>query len=276
MEDRQDDEDIAASKPIVKLFWCYADRDKKLRDHLERHLSALKHSGCILMWHDREILPGTLWEAEIETRLNSADLVIPLVSAHFLSSTYCWGVEMHRALERWKQGELAIVPILASSVDYKGTPISDFQVLPTNGRAITDWPDHEKAYTDAATGIRCAVDVLLAQKWKQRGDAWKRLSQYDLALTAYEEALQRDPQNPILYNDKGDALFSLKQFENAITVYDKAIELKPDFGLAYQGKGRALEGFAPLAYEKYQRLAEQAYQKAHSLENAKRRKKGGL
>lgn len=50
----------SSNKPIqpVKIFYCYARRDKALHDRLENHLEPLKRSGLITTWYDREILPG--------------------------------------------------------------------------------------------------------------------------------------------------------------------------------------------------------------------------
>lgn len=273
MEDTQDYEEISITKPIVRIFWSYAHENRKTRDTLERYLGALKHSGQIIMWHGQKILPGTSWEEKIQQCLKDSDLFLCLVSDHFLSSHYCWNVEMHFAYERWKEGKITVVPILVNSIDYQGTLIDNFQALPSEGKAINCWPDHEKAYADIATGIRKVTETLLAKKWHQRGLAWCRLSQYDLALSAYEEAIHFDPFNPYFHSDKGHALIKLKRYREAIAAYDAAIALKPDFGLAFQGKGLALESFAPLAREHYKELARQAFQKADDLDGGSKKKR---
>ena len=266
MKEMHNSQIAAESQPVIDIFCSYAHQNKTYRDHLERHLSALKHLGYIRVWCDREIRPGTPWEKEIHERLDTADLFLPFVSAHFLSSAYCWGVEMEHALERWNRGEIAIVPILVSPVDCRGTPLSCLQMLPDGGKAITLWPDREQAYADVAKGIGKVVDTLRARKWKLQGDARYELELYDAALAAYEEALRLDSENSYFYHARGNTLVHLKRFEEAIAAYDKAIEFKPDFGLAYKGKGDALNAFAPFAYEKYKLLAEQAYELAHILE----------
>jgi hypothetical protein len=49
-------------KQEIKLFYCYARKDKHLRDELEIHLSWLKRRYQLTNWHDHEILPGEEWE----------------------------------------------------------------------------------------------------------------------------------------------------------------------------------------------------------------------
>src|SRR5205085_720310 len=102
--------------PTVRVFYCYTRQDKELRDELENHLCVLKRSGNIITWHDREIQAGVEWEKEIEARLESAHLILLLVSASFIASEYCWGEEMRRALERHLTGKAHVIPILLRPV----------------------------------------------------------------------------------------------------------------------------------------------------------------
>src|SRR5205085_5894226 len=88
----------------ILVFYCYAHEDKALRDELELHLSSLKRRYRLTNWHDREILPGANWETEIDKHLNTAHLILLLISPNFLASNYCYSKEMKRALERHAAG----------------------------------------------------------------------------------------------------------------------------------------------------------------------------
>ena len=85
-------------KHEIKLFYCYAREDKLLRDELEKHLSWLKRRYQLTNWHDREILPGEEWEQAIDKHLNTAHLILLLISPDFMASDYCFGKEMQQAL----------------------------------------------------------------------------------------------------------------------------------------------------------------------------------
>ncbi len=146
----------------VKIFYCYAHEDKPLRDELDRHLGALKRSGQITTWHDREIHPGMEWAYEIDMRLNSADIVLLLVSPDFIDSDYCYGREMNQALERHEAKEACVIPIILRPVDCEGTPIDKLQMLPSGRRPITRWHDRDEAFINVARGIREVVRTLLA------------------------------------------------------------------------------------------------------------------
>src|SRR2546427_11930114 len=100
----------------IKIFYCYAREDGALRNELEKHLRPLKHLGQIAEWYDREILPGIDWAREISTHLNTAQIILLLISSDFMSSDYCYGVEMQRALARHSAGESWVLPIILRPV----------------------------------------------------------------------------------------------------------------------------------------------------------------
>ncbi|HEX3641013.1 MAG TPA: TIR domain-containing protein, partial [Ktedonobacteraceae bacterium] len=142
------------------LFYCYAREDHTLRDELDAHLATLHRTGLITAWYGGEIVPGTFWEEEIEAHLDSADIILLLISPAFIASDYCYGNEMKRALERHHTKEARVVPIILRPVDWGGTPFSRLQMLPSSARPVTSWPDRDEAFKDVAKGIRKVVNDL--------------------------------------------------------------------------------------------------------------------
>jgi len=146
-------------KPI-EVFYSYSHKDEELRDELEKHLSILKRQGVIQSWHDRRIGAGREWEGEIDTHLNTAHVILLLISADFLASDYCYDVEMKRAMERHEAGEACVIPVILRPVDWRGAPFGKLQALPTDAKPVTEWPNRDKAFLDVARGIRAAVEEL--------------------------------------------------------------------------------------------------------------------
>ena len=109
-------------KDRIELFYCYSAQDENLGHQLEKNLLSLKRQGNIGTWHDRKISPGTHWEKEIDTHLNTASIFLLLLSADFLNSEYCYGFEMKRAMERHNAGEALVIPILLRPTDWEGAP----------------------------------------------------------------------------------------------------------------------------------------------------------
>jgi hypothetical protein len=153
-------EGMPGEYPPIEIFCSYAQADKPLLQRLEAHLSMLKHQGLISIWHDRLIMPGTDWTQTIDTHLNSAWVILLLISSDFLASDYRYGVEMKSAMARHKTGRARVIPILLRPVDWKEAPFTHLQMLPTDARAITTWSNQDEAFADVAAGIRQTIQDL--------------------------------------------------------------------------------------------------------------------
>lgn len=151
------------TKPI-KIFISYAREDKSYRDKLEAHLAPLKRLGWISVWSDREIKGGDDWERELDSHLDTADIILLLISSDFMASDYAYGVEMRRALERYSRDEVVIIPIIIRSVSWQGAPFGKLQALPTNEKPISTWRNHDEAFLDVVQSIQRVVSRLLPRK----------------------------------------------------------------------------------------------------------------
>lgn len=149
-------------KPLL-LFCSYSHKDEELREQLGKHLSSLKRQGYIQEWHDRKIGAGREWEREIKENLETAKIILLLVSSDFLASDYCYDKEMMRALEKHQAGEARVIPIHVRQVDWSGSPFSHLQAFPKNAKAVTSWANQDEAWTDVVKAIREAVEKMQAK-----------------------------------------------------------------------------------------------------------------
>ena len=124
----------------MEVFFSYSHKDEQLRDELAKHLSILKRQGIITAWHDREISAGTEWAGEIDAHLNTARIILLLISADFLASDYCYDMELTRAMERHAAKEARVIPVILREVDWKGAPFGQLQALPKDAVPVTKWP----------------------------------------------------------------------------------------------------------------------------------------
>jgi hypothetical protein len=103
----------AMTSPLmpVEVFCSYARVDEMWLHKLEAHLKHLQQQGLISLAHRRLIAPGSDWKKEIHVHLETASVILLLVSSNFFTSDYCYGVEMKRALEREKAQEARVISI---------------------------------------------------------------------------------------------------------------------------------------------------------------------
>jgi hypothetical protein len=153
----------------MEVFFSYAHEDEALRDKLAKHLKLLERQGVIKAWHDRNITAGEEWKDAIDNHLESANVILLLVSSDFLASDYCYDIELKRALERHESNEARVIPIILRSVDWHGSTFGKLTALPKDGKAITSWSNEDEAFTDVVKGLRRVIDMLQsdAQETKQ-------------------------------------------------------------------------------------------------------------
>jgi tetratricopeptide (TPR) repeat protein len=142
---------------VLKVFYSYAHRDKKLRDELAKHLSGLQRQGIITGWYDGEITAGSEWDVQLKKHLNLSDIILLLVSPDYIASDDCYGLEMTQALERHQRGEASILPILLRSTDIQGPPFASLQFLPRDGKPIAGRRDKDDAFAKIAETLRNVI-----------------------------------------------------------------------------------------------------------------------
>jgi hypothetical protein len=154
----------AATAPAAPLevFFSYAHEDELLRNKLAKQLKLLERQGAIKGWHDRQISAGTEWAGQIDTHLDTARIILLLISSDFIASDYCYDLELQRAMERHGAGAARIIPIILRPCDWHSAPFGKLQALPKDGKAITTWSNEDEAFLDVAQGIRRVAQELAA------------------------------------------------------------------------------------------------------------------
>ena len=107
----------------LNVFISYAHEDDGLCRQFVKHLSQLQREG-VQGWYDRRLTGGTEWAGEIDAHLNTADIILLLISPDFLASTYCYDLEMKRAMERHDQDHARVVPVILRPCDWQNSPFA--------------------------------------------------------------------------------------------------------------------------------------------------------
>jgi hypothetical protein len=151
---------------MATVFFSYSHEDEELRNRLEKHLALLKRQGLVEAWHDRRILAGADLDEAISANLQSADIILLLVSADFLASDYCYSREMERAMERHAAREAVVIPVILKPCDWHSAPFGKLLATPRDGKAVTSWANVEEALADVAGHIRKRVEDANRQSGK--------------------------------------------------------------------------------------------------------------
>ena len=123
---------------------------------METHLAQLKREG-VSTWFDGDLNAGEALDPNIARELRRAHVFVALFSPDYLASTYCRDVEYKRAMSRRPRGTMRVVAVLLRPCDWRNTQAANFKLLPKDGRPVSEWRPADKAYHDAANGIREVV-----------------------------------------------------------------------------------------------------------------------
>src|SRR5215469_389768 len=150
-------------KMPITIFFCYAHEDEALLKRLQMHLKPLQRGKLVdVLWHDRDISAGMEWQREIDNHLDTAQVILLLISPDFIASDYCYGVEMQRAIERHERGEARVIPIILRSVYWQPLPFSELQVLPADAKPVISaaWHNQDEAFLNVAEEIHKVINKL--------------------------------------------------------------------------------------------------------------------
>jgi NAD-dependent SIR2 family protein deacetylase len=151
---------MPAVRPL-KVFFCYAPRDEDLLKRLEDHLAPLMRQGVVAPWHAGKVGAGEERDQAVRDQLESAELILLLVSASFLASEQ-GDAQVARAMERRGAGQAMVMPILLRPCDWEQTRFASLQYLPRDARPVTKWPDEDEAMLQIVKEVRAVVGKLRA------------------------------------------------------------------------------------------------------------------
>ena len=146
-------EDFQTTPTSKEIFILYSPEDRKMLDQLEMTIASLDEEGSIPIWHEGKIKPGQRRSVRINERLNSATIIILLVSRSFMALD----AEHKRYLEQAKQKHEAegvyVIPILLSRVaHWKRRWFGHLQPLPRNEQPVSggNWSNQDVAFATIA------------------------------------------------------------------------------------------------------------------------------
>jgi hypothetical protein len=140
----------------IELLYCCSDsqKDEELQQRLEMHLSLMKRQNVINTWHKGMIGAGEAWEKEIDTRLNTADMILLLFSSNLIYSDYHWEFLVQRAMKLHKNRQARVILILLCPYDNWKSEFGNIKVLPHPDKPVSKWGNYDHAFERIAKGIR--------------------------------------------------------------------------------------------------------------------------
>jgi len=128
----------------------------------QKHLILLKRQKIITNWHPGLItLDGGTPGEQVMHHLNTARIILLLVSPDFIFSEEHGNFEVERAMERGKAKEAIVIPIHLRNIDgWRNMPFGDLLAIPRNGRQVSAWSHRDATFAEVVKEIRGVVQRL--------------------------------------------------------------------------------------------------------------------
>ena len=149
----------------VDLFYSYAPADNNLAQQLDEALALLRRQGTLDTWHAGRVGAGELRQDLVANWIETAKVILLLVSSSFIASPDCYDLEMQRALQRVATGKAVAVVVLLRPCDWRSGPFAHLPTLPRNKKPVTAWSNPDLAWEDVALGVRQIVTQLTFSGW---------------------------------------------------------------------------------------------------------------
>ena len=101
---------------------------------------------------------GDTWRDSISKNLSESDILLYLVSDSSLASENC-----NRELAEALNANIRVVPIILEDCNWLNHQLSDFHVLPDEGRPINLWENESEGWQSTVAGIRKVIHQIQTQ-----------------------------------------------------------------------------------------------------------------
>lgn len=137
------------------VFISYSHADRQWLDRLQVHLKPIEREGRLVRWDDTELKPGAKWETDIIDAINSAKVIVLLVTAEFLASDFIATTELPLILRVAEERGAKVLPVIVSSCMWPYHPLATFQAANSPATPLATLPrrKREAALADIAAKI---------------------------------------------------------------------------------------------------------------------------
>lgn len=188
---------MIANEDFISILCLYSKQDSEWQQLLDKHLERLADMPERYFQHIEYVAVEDYlnWYIEQESIMEEVDVVLMLLSVHFLTADYTETVAFKNLFKLHHKERLLVVPILAKAVDLADSIVrkEQIKVLPFNEIPLASdaWDHPDSAFQRVMEALK---DKLFTKKVEKRqlAEAWKLATNMN-RLSYYENFLERYP-----------------------------------------------------------------------------------
>lgn len=196
------------NKPTARILLFFHDRDAAHLPLLEAHFHSLVTEGIAEFWHRGKVAPGEPVIKTFNERLETAHIVLLLISADFNADLDQPTIAAIQAL-----GAVRVVPIALRPCTWAGMPFYGLQPLPKDGDPlVADGRIHESRVKAVVEDLR-----MLVGQCQATGGLNKSITAADPVLVETLASLERERASLLraLAEERSAAATTIPDFDQA-------------------------------------------------------------
>jgi hypothetical protein len=176
-------------KRPYRVFCSNSREDQQFLEDLKKHLMSLQREGLITIQADIDISSGKEWKHEITHHLETADIILLLISPDFIASDYCFTEEMQQAIARHEQGTARVVPIVVRPTDWQSSPVGKLRALPQDTIPVSISQNRDTAFLSITEGLRIVIQELSICANQEKETSWLQMEKKIQHIVTIKEGI---------------------------------------------------------------------------------------
>lgn len=159
----------AEETPLLHAFLMFDEKDEKLKQALDTHLTILKGNEFIHTWDESQIAAGEERTGIITQQLQRADIILMLVTPNLFVSDDIYEKQLQLALQRHQNKETVVIPILMKSCLWQDSILGKLPtILPRNRRPLDLQANQDAAIADIFNQLKGWCEKIYKRKKRKR------------------------------------------------------------------------------------------------------------
>lgn len=156
----------SSAHPLLKVFIACSPKDEHHKNELIKQMNLLKQEGLIQHLQDQDIEAGLERDDTIKKYLETADVILLLLSPDFNDSDFYHNrvKPAVRQRHKLKTARVCVISILLRPCDWKNDGSDKLIVLPEDKRFVTLLSNRDEAFLNIVESIRRIIEPLQLKK----------------------------------------------------------------------------------------------------------------
>ena len=201
----------------MSALCLYSYKDESFRSQLETYLAILYQSKILQYPIYKEVDEYVIDNKGPRAEAAQTDILILLVTAHFLASDFCYSAELRQLIEEKNRKNISIIPLIFTECNLEKTQLRNLERLPCNDLPLVN--EYTRHFEQPLLMMSRELEMRIqrARYYKhQVEEGWKQASSVD-EVNTYRSFLKIFPHCPYasLAQNRLDEMVEAKLWKEA-------------------------------------------------------------